>query len=357
MSSELILLTGASGHIGFRTLRFALEHGYRVRAVVRSQQKADAVQNNRALIKLKADSQLSFVEVPDFTIPNAFDKAVTDDVKYIIHCASPMPFSAPTTDHAYEEYIKPAVDSTLEVLRSAAKRPSVRRVVITSSCIGVIDLAAAFSDTGKVFTGDTRQPNMDGPFEPGTPSFVAYAAGKVNALNAAEEWMGKHQPHFDIIHLMPTYVLGRNDMCDSVAGMQLDSNSIPLNFMLGTEASPQPMAMVVNHIDDCARIHVEALAPRIEGNQSFMICYDCDSKPQWNDAKGIVEKHFPEAVKAGLLPCRGDVLSVPSILDSKKTVETFGDFKYTYEDAVFSLVNQYLELCEKESGHVNSLKD
>ncbi|KAK6433974.1 hypothetical protein LTR95_009840 [Oleoguttula sp. CCFEE 5521] len=350
MPSDLILLTGASGNIGFRTLRFALERGYSVRAVVRSQQKADAVQNNRALIELKNNSELSFVEVPDFTVKNAFDGAMTDDVKYIIHCASPIPFSAPTTDHAYEEYIKPAVDSTLEVLRSAAKRPSISRVVITSSGIGVIDLAAAFSDTGKVFTGDSRQANVDGPFEPGTPSFVAYAAGKVNALNAAEDWVKQHQPHFDVIHLMPTYVLGRNDMCDSVASMQLDSNSIPLNLLLGKEPSPQPMAMVTNHIDDCARIHVEALARRVQGNQSFVICYDCHSKPQWDDAKRIVEKHFPEAVEVGLLPCKGNVVSVPSILDSKKTIETFGEFKYTYEDAVISLVKQYLELREKDMG-------
>ncbi|KAG8628667.1 hypothetical protein KVT40_002532 [Elsinoe batatas] len=32
MSGSTVLLTGASGHVGFRTLRFLLQHGYNVRA-------------------------------------------------------------------------------------------------------------------------------------------------------------------------------------------------------------------------------------------------------------------------------------------------------------------------------------
>ena len=43
MSSDLVLITGVTGHVGFRVLIFALEAGYRVRAAVRNQGKADTI--------------------------------------------------------------------------------------------------------------------------------------------------------------------------------------------------------------------------------------------------------------------------------------------------------------------------
>ena len=170
------------------------------------------------------------------------------------------------------EFITPAVQNTLGILESASKRESVRRIVITSSCIAVAPVAAAFSDTGETYTADTRQPEIDGPFPPGTPTFVAYAAGKIAALNPAETWIRNKHPRFDVIHLMPSYVLGRIGVCDGLERLQTSTNSLPLNSILGKAGNETPMAMVVNHVDDCARIHVEALHPRIEGGQSFMKC-------------------------------------------------------------------------------------
>ena len=353
-----MLITGATGHVGFRVVRQALEGGFSVRAAVRSEAKAEAVRSNYALKALNKDDKLSFIVVPDLTSPGAFDEAVKD-VQYIIHCASPLPFSAPTTDNAFEDFIRPSVEATLEVLRSAAKQRSIKRIVLTSSCIAIMPVAAALSDTGEIYTADTRQPEPDGALGPGTPSFVAYAASKVSALNQAEAWMKNEQPHFDAIHIMPTYVLGRNDLCDSTEGMQAISNSIPLNIVRaagGEEGGLAAMAMVTNHVDDCARIHVEALDPKIAGGQSFMICYDWKLRPQWDEAKAIVEKKFPDAVKAGILPSGGHVESICCRLESKKTEEVFG-FRHTYEEAVVSLVEQYLELYEKEQAAKGGLKN
>lgn len=358
MARNLILLTGATGHIGSGVLLYALDHGYQVRAVVRSKAKADLVQYNRAVKATGKAECLSTVIIPDFTVADAFDEAVKG-VDFVIHCASPIPFGPPTTDNAYEDFIKPAVESTLGVLRSAAKEPNVRRVVITSSCIAVAPVAAAMSDTGETYTAYTRQPEPDTSFQPGTVSFVAYAAGKVSALNQAEAWMKQNRPHFDTIHLMPSYVLGRNEMYTSIEDLLASPNSFPLNIVraAGEGGGDYPaMAMVTNHVDDCARIHVEALNPRVEGGKSFMICYDCESRPQWDDAKEIVSKYFSEAVKAGILPNKGSLESVCSKLDSKETEETFG-FKRTYEEAVVDLVEQYLQLLGKTQAVNGGVKN
>jgi uncharacterized protein YbjT (DUF2867 family) len=49
MSDDLVLITGATGHLGFKVLRTALEAGYRVRAAVRSEQKTTLLKSNEIL--------------------------------------------------------------------------------------------------------------------------------------------------------------------------------------------------------------------------------------------------------------------------------------------------------------------
>lgn len=66
--------------------------------------------------------------VPDIVAPNAFADAVKN-VTAIVHCASPFTFQIENN----EDFLVPAREGTLNVLRSAAAEPSVKRIVITSS--------------------------------------------------------------------------------------------------------------------------------------------------------------------------------------------------------------------------------
>ena len=88
LEAPLVLITGATGHIGFRTLAVALEAGYRARVSSRSLQMAEKLRSLPS-IKPHAD-KVEFVEIPDFLAPGAFDNAV-QGVSYIIHVASPIP--------------------------------------------------------------------------------------------------------------------------------------------------------------------------------------------------------------------------------------------------------------------------
>lgn len=88
-----ILITGASGLIGFRILLAALAAGHHVRYTVRSEEKASQIATNPAVHKLKAGkdfASLSSVIVPDFTVEGALDSAV-QGVTHIIHAGSPVP--------------------------------------------------------------------------------------------------------------------------------------------------------------------------------------------------------------------------------------------------------------------------
>ena len=52
------------------------------------------VRSNPALQAMNKSSQLSFIVVPDITVPGAFDDAVKG-VSYIVHIASPIPSHEP----------------------------------------------------------------------------------------------------------------------------------------------------------------------------------------------------------------------------------------------------------------------
>jgi nucleoside-diphosphate-sugar epimerase len=73
MSSKgLVLVTGANGYIAARTVEAFLKAGYSVRGTVRSKPSA------RGLLDALPEyaDRLEIVEVPDITVPGAYDEAV-----------------------------------------------------------------------------------------------------------------------------------------------------------------------------------------------------------------------------------------------------------------------------------------
>jgi nucleoside-diphosphate-sugar epimerase len=92
MSKQLVLITGASGHLGFKVLITALEAGYKTRVALRRLEQADKIKSAKS-IQPHLDS-VEFVEVPNITAEDAYDEAVKS-VDLIIHCASPL-FPDPT---------------------------------------------------------------------------------------------------------------------------------------------------------------------------------------------------------------------------------------------------------------------
>jgi nucleoside-diphosphate-sugar epimerase len=129
-TKPLVLITGATGHIGYRTLAFALQSGYQCRVTSRSLASLEKLRNLPSTAPYASD--LQFTAVPDMLAPCAFDAAVKD-VDYIIHLAAPIPTPDAEGKHWKEFFYDPAVQGTVGILESAAKSPSVKRVVITSS--------------------------------------------------------------------------------------------------------------------------------------------------------------------------------------------------------------------------------
>ena len=89
MADNLVFITGATGHIGFRTLVLALKAGYPVRAAIRSESKKAHILSAPSIKVAKPGSKLTFVIVPDISADGAYDEAVKGST-YILHIASPL---------------------------------------------------------------------------------------------------------------------------------------------------------------------------------------------------------------------------------------------------------------------------
>jgi nucleoside-diphosphate-sugar epimerase len=190
MAGELVLVTGATGHIGLHVVVDALEAGYHVRAAVRSQSKGDKILATPSIKKLNPGSKLDFVIVPDMLAEGAYDEAIKG-ATYAIHVASPIITAVKEGDDHDEVLIQPAVKGTLNILKAAQKVAGLKRVVITSSTVAIIpwgEFTSGKSET--IFDENSRTPSPAGPY---ADTFEAYAASKVFALNETEKWIKENK--------------------------------------------------------------------------------------------------------------------------------------------------------------------
>ncbi|POR39600.1 Putative uncharacterized oxidoreductase [Tolypocladium paradoxum] len=338
----LVLITGATGHIGFHILLHALDAGYTARAAVRSQHQADALVAVPALKQRQVGARLSFVVVPDLTRPGAYDEAVRG-VRYIIHVASPLPTEGLTPEQFEAELLEPAVRGTLGMLVSAQKTPTVRRIVITSST-AAMDAKADAVDT--VFTAESRAPTP--PVSTLQNPVQAYAASKIKALNETEAWARREAPAFDVVNVHPSFVMGREEVHPTADRLTSHgTNRLVLGVALGAK-SPAPLPGTTVHVDDVARVHVGALDARVPGNTSYLVTSNNPAGSLdgtvFQDAAKFVAKHFPDAVASGVLPNNGTQPSFAVKFDTSKTESTFGFTHLSYEEQVKAVVGQYLEL-------------
>ena len=345
MAEELILITGVTGHLGYRTLVLALEAGYSVRAAVRSQAKAKEILAAPSIKTLDPGPKLDFVYVPDIIADGAYDDALSG-VKAIIHIASPLSSVLSVKDHE-REIISPAVKGTTNILKAAAKEPSVKRIVVTSSQIAIMPLEEAMAaDNDHVYTAEESAPDPSGPY---TSFFEAYAAAKVKALNATREYVRTEKPTFDVINIMPVFIVGKNELVTDAKDILNGTNQIPFAPILGQNAS-MPSTGAVTHLDDVAKVHILSLNPKVEGNQDFGIQAGGTEGIVWDDGIEIVKRHFPEAVKDGRLPANGSQPTKKIRFDTSRTERVLGIKFQSFEDALVSVTEHYLELLEKRSG-------
>jgi nucleoside-diphosphate-sugar epimerase len=77
---------------------------------------------------------VEYVIITDFGTQYIFNDALKG-VNYIFHIASPMPGKASDFKNGY---LGPSIQGTTSILEAAAKTPSIKKVVITSSAYALV---------------------------------------------------------------------------------------------------------------------------------------------------------------------------------------------------------------------------
>ncbi|CBI40609.3 hypothetical protein VitviT2T_020109 [Vitis vinifera] len=133
MSGEgkVVCVSGASGYIASWLVKLLLEQGYYVRATVRN---PNDTKKTGHLLALDGAKERLHLFKADLLEEGSFD-SVVDGCDGVFHTASPAALEV--TD-PQADLIDPALKGTMNVLRSCAKIPSVKRVVVTASMATVV---------------------------------------------------------------------------------------------------------------------------------------------------------------------------------------------------------------------------
>ncbi|TKY67828.1 Tetraketide alpha-pyrone reductase 1 [Spatholobus suberectus] len=190
---KVVCVTGASGFIASWIVKFLLQRGYTVRATVRDPSNPKKVEH---LLKLEGAKERLHLFKADLLEEGSFD-SVVEGCDGVFHTASPVRF---VVNDPQAELIDPALKGTLNVLKSCAKSPSVKRVVLTSSISAV-----AFNGrpkTPEVVVDETwfSDPDFCRELE------LWYTLSKALAEEAA--WKFVNDNNIDMITINPTMVAG-----------------------------------------------------------------------------------------------------------------------------------------------------
>jgi dihydroflavonol-4-reductase len=237
MDRPTVLVTGISGFIARHCAVELLNAGYGVRGTVRSLERSGDVRES--LSKHAAVGRLEFAEA-DLEADAGWDAAVRG-CGHVLHVASPFPAAQPRDE---QDLIRPAVQGTLRVLRSAANG-GVRRFVQTSSMVAVM-YGHPRSRTAPYTEADWTLVDA--------PGVTAYGKSKTLAERAAREFAGKDGSGMHYSSVNPGLVLGPaldRDIGTSAEIIQM--------FLKGKYPGAPRLAIPCVDVRDVARAHRLAL--------------------------------------------------------------------------------------------------
>lgn len=243
-----VLVTGGTGFIAQYCILALLHQGYRVRTTVRSLKREAEVRDHLKVGGLEPGDRLTFVTT-DLGTDDGWPEAAAG-CAYVMHGASPTPTGNQTNE---DDWIRPAVDGTLRVLR-AAHGAGVRRVVLTSAfgaiCAGHGQMKRPFNEND---WSDLASKNV-----------WPYQKSKTLSERAAWDFVAREGTGLELSTINPVTVLG------PVLGADY-SHSIRLikNMLDGQPGNPKINSGFVD-VRDVADLHVRAMTHEAAKGERFL---------------------------------------------------------------------------------------
>ena len=237
-----VLVTGATGYVAGWLIKRLLEEGLTVHAAVRN--PADTAKT--AHLTRLADElpgQIRFFKA-DLLAKGSFDAAM-QGCAVVFHTASPFTLAI---NDPQADLVDPAQKGTRNVLESANRTPSVKRVVLTSSCAAIYgDNADLQNLPRQTLTEDVWNTSSSLDHNP-------YSYSKTVAERQAWE-IAKQQSRWDLVVINPSLVLG--------PGLNPNATSESFNLLrqLGDgrmKTGAADIAIGIVDVRDVAQAHVNA---------------------------------------------------------------------------------------------------
>lgn len=333
-----VLVTGGSGFIAQHCIVALLKQGYRVKTTIRSMARESEVRQQLKTAGIEADEQLSFW-LADLENDMGWAEAVAG-CRYVIHGASPTPSGNQTTE---EQWIRPAVDGNLRVLR-AARDAGVKRVVLTSAfgaiCAGHKSMKRPFNE----YDWSDLSSNNVWP----------YQKSKTLSERAAWQFIEQQGQGLELAAINPVGVLG------PVLGADY-SHSIRLikNMMQGQPGNPKINSGFVD-VRDVADLHLLAMCHEQANGERFIAIA---GESMWMaDVAKVLKSRMGEAasnVSTKVLPnflirlgalkdptLRGAIplLGVNLNATSEKAIRTLGWSPRSAQDAIVATAESLIRL-------------
>lgn len=190
-----VMVTGATGYVAGWLVKKLLDEGLTVHAPVRDPQNTEKLKflNNLAI---KSSGTIKYFKADLLNIAS-YEEAM-NECELIFHTASP--FICKVKD-PQKELVDPALIGTKNILESANKIKSVKRIVLTSSCTAIFGDSADLLDLPNETATEANWNTSS------TLNHQAYCYSKTTAEKTA--WnINKMQDRWDLVVINPSLVIG-----------------------------------------------------------------------------------------------------------------------------------------------------
>jgi len=247
--TERVLVTGGTGFVASHCILQLLEKGYKVKTTLRNLNRKDKVLDMLKFGGISSFENLAFIEA-DLTKDANWDEAVKG-CDYVLHVASPINLEVPKDEN---EFIQPAVEGTLRVLR-AARDAGVKRVVMTSN-FGAVGYS--HKDTTTLITEEEWT-------NPNEKDLSAYNKSKVLAERAAWDFIKKEGSNLELATVNPMGIFGSSLGPDLSSGFELLKRVLD-----GSLRAIPNMTLGIVDVRDLADLHIRAMTNPAAKGQRFL---------------------------------------------------------------------------------------
>lgn len=333
-SSPYVLVTGATGFIGAHVLDDLLARGLKVRVAVRSEAKGQALRQARQ----QHSDRLDVVLIDDFKEASATLDNAVNGIDGIIHVASPFKYDIQDNE---QDLVVPAINGVKSLLTSAAKVPSIKRIVITSSFAAVVDIKRQYAERHEYTAEDWNPQSYEESVDKSSTAVVAYRGSKKFAELAAWDFVKSEKPGFDIVTLCPPMTFGPPVHPVSDLSQLNESNATLWQVARGEDL---PAARVPFWVDgrDLARAHVEALLRPEAGNKRYTIT--APERFSYEKAADIIEARFDWAKGKIRRPDVKQDIDESYDLDGLTVADELGLFYRSFEESVVDTIQKALAI-------------